>query len=113
MMQCWLSHQFHKILNRPQPIRHPSRHRRSNAKALVDAHEIVVHVENPERGNVVLDLLGEDEALAIIDLVRAETRLQVAQSLWIANMPGKQHRKEDVFDQLSHADDGIAGQVQQ
>ena len=43
----------------PKPIRDARRHRRSDAKRRVDAHEIVIHKMRGDLMGVVLDLLAE------------------------------------------------------
>ena len=51
--------QSNNILNRPQLLANICGHRRSASEALMDAHEVVVHVVKRNRVHVVLDLLGE------------------------------------------------------
>ena len=43
-----------------------------------------------------------NETIAVLDLALAETRLQVAQNLWIADQSGKQDRHQNVLDKGIH-----------
>ena len=47
------------VRNRPRTLTDPRFHRRGNAQGLVDANEVVVHMEQSQHSDVIFQLLAE------------------------------------------------------
>lgn len=54
-----LLHQFYDVGNLPNTMRNASGQRRRNAQRLMDAGEVVVHVVQRDRRDVVIEILRE------------------------------------------------------
>ena len=62
--------QLNQVLHRPQPIRDPSCHRRSNPEGLVDANEVIVHVVNGKRREMITEHIAPVLMFQILELVK-------------------------------------------